>query len=121
MQRLSLNNLVHLLESNTTFVCSVLILYVLLEYFNHFKKSAYTIGTYPYVTSCNCSAGVVCTGLGIPPRLVKHVYGVFKAYTTRVGKGAFPTELDDVRYITCHVDHNGVHYIGNRRTSSKAR
>ncbi|XP_065883297.1 adenylosuccinate synthetase isozyme 2-like [Dysidea avara] len=55
----------------------------------------YDLGTYPYVTSCNCSAGVVCTGLGIPPRLVKHVYGVFKAYTTRVGKGAFPTELDN--------------------------
>jgi len=58
-----------------------------------------TIGTYPYVTSCNCSAGVVCTGLGIPPRLVRHVYGVFKAYTTRVGKGAFPTELDNVRLV----------------------
>ena len=58
-----------------------------------------TIGTYPYVTSCNCSAGVVCTGLGIPPSCVRNVYGVFKAYTTRVGKGAFPTELDNVSWI----------------------
>ena len=59
-----------------------------------------TIGTYPYVTSCNCSAGAVCTGLGIPPRCVRNVYGVFKAYTTRVGKGVFPTELDNVNLIT---------------------
>lgn len=50
-------------------------------------------GTYPYVTSSNCTAGCVCTGLGIPPRDVQRVYGVFKAYTTRVGEGAFPTEL----------------------------
>ena len=53
----------------------------------------------PYVTSCNCSAGVVCTGLGIPPSCVKNVYGVFKAYTTRVGKGAFLTELNNVSWI----------------------
>ncbi len=53
-------------------------------------------GTYPYVTSSNCTAGCVCTGLGIPPRHVNHVYGVFKAYTTRVGAGAFPTELKNV-------------------------
>ena len=55
-----------------------------------------TIGTYPYVTACNCSSGAVCTGLGIPPSSVRNVYGVFKAYTTRVGKGAFPTELNNV-------------------------
>ena len=53
-------------------------------------------GTYPYVTSSNCTAGCVCTGLGIPPRNVKTIYGVFKAYTTRVGAGAFPTELKNV-------------------------
>ncbi|XP_064404044.1 adenylosuccinate synthetase isozyme 1-like [Halichondria panicea] len=52
-------------------------------------------GTYPYVTSSNCTAGCVCTGLGIPPRNVNTVYGVFKAYTTRVGAGAFPTELNN--------------------------
>jgi len=50
-------------------------------------------GTYPYVTSSNCSIGGVCTGLGIPPKLVGEVYGVVKAYTTRVGDGPFPTEL----------------------------
>lgn len=49
-------------------------------------------GTYPYVTSSNCTIGVVCTGLGIPPCRIGDVYGVFKAYTTRVGDGAFPTE-----------------------------
>jgi len=50
-------------------------------------------GTYPYVTSSNCSIGGVCTGLGIPPRFVGDVFGVVKAYTTRVGDGPFPTEL----------------------------
>lgn len=53
-------------------------------------------GTYPYVTSSNCSIGGVCTGLGIPPFYIGEVYGVVKAYTTRVGVGAFPTELNDV-------------------------
>ena len=54
------------------------------------------LGTYPYVTSSNCTAGCVCVGLGVPPRDVGNVYGVFKAYTTRVGSGAFPTELKNV-------------------------
>ncbi|XP_064489951.1 adenylosuccinate synthetase-like [Ornithodoros turicata] len=49
-------------------------------------------GTYPFVTSSNCSVGGVCTGLGIPPRVIGGVYGVVKAYTTRVGDGPFPTE-----------------------------
>jgi adenylosuccinate synthase len=49
-------------------------------------------GTYPYVTSSNCSIGGVCTGLGLPPRVIGDVYGVVKAYTTRVGDGPFPTE-----------------------------
>ncbi len=48
------------------------------------------------MTSSNCTAGVVCTGLGISPHLVGDVYGVVKAYTTRVGVGPFPTELDNV-------------------------
>jgi len=52
-------------------------------------------GTYPYVTSSNCSVGGVCTGLGIPPLYIGDVYGVVKAYTTRVGVGPFPTELED--------------------------
>jgi len=49
-------------------------------------------GTYPYVTSSNCSVGGVCTGLGIPPQVIGTVYGIIKAYTTRVGDGPFPTE-----------------------------
>uniref|UniRef100_A0A3B4CTF0 Adenylosuccinate synthetase isozyme 1 n=1 Tax=Pygocentrus nattereri TaxID=42514 RepID=A0A3B4CTF0_PYGNA len=49
-------------------------------------------GTYPFVTSSNCTVGGVCTGLGIPPTNIGDVYGVSKAYTTRVGIGAFPTE-----------------------------
>lgn len=52
-------------------------------------------GTYPYVTSSNCSIGGVCTGLGLPPRFVGDIFGVVKAYTTRVGDGPFPTELKD--------------------------
>jgi len=52
-------------------------------------------GTYPYVTSSNCSIGGVCTGLGIPPKMVGDVFGVVKAYTTRVGDGPFPTELTE--------------------------
>ncbi|KAK8724593.1 hypothetical protein OTU49_011165, partial [Cherax quadricarinatus] len=52
-------------------------------------------GTYPYVTSSNCSIGGVCTGLGIAPQYIGEVYGVVKAYTTRVGVGPFPTELHD--------------------------
>ncbi|XP_041037145.1 adenylosuccinate synthetase isozyme 2 isoform X1 [Carcharodon carcharias] len=52
-------------------------------------------GTYPFVTSSNCTVGGVCTGLGIPPQNVGEVYGVMKAYTTRVGIGAFPTEQDN--------------------------
>ena len=51
-------------------------------------------GTYPYVTSSNPSTGGVCTGLGVPPQAISDVLGVAKAYTTRVGEGPFPTELD---------------------------
>lgn len=49
-------------------------------------------GTYPYVTSSNTGIGGVLTGLGIPPRTIDEIYGVVKAYTTRVGEGPFPTE-----------------------------
>ncbi|KAG9510401.1 Adenylosuccinate synthetase, partial [Fragariocoptes setiger] len=52
-------------------------------------------GTYPYVTSSNCSVGGVCTGLGLPPKSIGMIYGVVKAYCTRVGDGPFPTELHD--------------------------
>ena len=52
-------------------------------------------GTYPYVTSSNPTAGGILTGLGMNPRSVGTVLGIMKAYTTRVGEGPFPTELDD--------------------------
>ncbi|QSS97173.1 adenylosuccinate synthase [Psychroflexus sp. ALD_RP9] len=52
-------------------------------------------GTYPYVTSSNTTAAGACTGLGIAPSHIKSVFGIFKAYTTRVGSGPFPTELFD--------------------------
>jgi len=52
-------------------------------------------GTYPYVTSSNTVTAGVCTGLGIAPSRVGEVFGVFKAYTTRVGSGPFPSELND--------------------------
>jgi adenylosuccinate synthase len=50
-------------------------------------------GTYPYVTSSNPTAGGACTGLGIGPTQIDKVIGIIKAYTTRVGRGPFPTEL----------------------------
>lgn len=56
-------------------------------------------GTYPFVTSSNCTVGGVCTGLGVPPSHIGRVYGVVKAYTTRVGVGAFPTEQDNVSAV----------------------
>ncbi len=52
-------------------------------------------GTYPFVTSSNTTAAGACTGLGIAPNRIKEVFGIFKAYTTRVGSGPFPTELFD--------------------------
>ena len=79
------------------------------EYLNNALKSGKSIlaegaqgslldvdfGTYPFVTSSNTTAAGACTGLGIAPNKVKDVYGIFKAYTTRVGSGPFPTELFD--------------------------
>ena len=53
-------------------------------------------GTYPYVTSSNSTAGGACTGGGIGPSRISMVYGVVKAYTTRVGEGPFPTEFDSI-------------------------
>lgn len=52
-------------------------------------------GTYPYVTSSNTTAGGVSTGCGFGPRNLDYILGITKAYTTRVGSGPFPTELDD--------------------------
>ena len=52
-------------------------------------------GTYPYVTSSNCVAGAAAAGAGVGPQVLHYVLGITKAYTTRVGSGPFPTELDD--------------------------
>ncbi len=52
-------------------------------------------GTYPFVTSSSATAGGACTGSGIPPTRLDRVIGIVKAYTTRVGEGPFPTELND--------------------------
>ena len=79
------------------------------EYFNKAMKENKTIlaegaqgslldidfGTYPFVTSSNTTAAGACTGLGVAPNRIGEVYGIFKAYTTRVGSGPFPTELFD--------------------------
>jgi len=52
-------------------------------------------GTYPYVTSSNPTSGGACTGVGIPPTQISSIFGIVKAYTTRVGLGPFPTELTE--------------------------
>lgn len=52
-------------------------------------------GTYPYVTSSHPLSAGVCVGTGVGPRMISNIIGVAKAYTTRVGKGPFPTELND--------------------------
>ncbi|KAF9562747.1 AMPSase 1 [Agrocybe pediades] len=73
-------------------------------------------GTYPFVTSSSTAIGGVCTGLGIPPKLIGETIGVVKAYTTRVGGGPFPTEqLND---IGVHLQEVGREYgttTGRRR------
>ena len=62
-------------------------------------------GSYPFVTSSNTTTAGACIGLGISPRKISNVYGIFKAYCTRVGAGPFPTELfDDVGNT---IAHNG--------------
>ena len=52
-------------------------------------------GSYPFVTSSSTISAGACTGLGISPRMIGEVFGIFKAYCTRVGSGPFPTELND--------------------------
>jgi adenylosuccinate synthase len=53
-------------------------------------------GTYPFVTSSSATSGGATTGLGVPPTKIKHVLGISKAYTTRVGGGPFPTEMPEL-------------------------
>ncbi|MBD3815042.1 MAG: adenylosuccinate synthase [Halothiobacillus sp.] len=73
-------------------------------------------GTYPYVTSSNTTAGGACTGSGVGPLDLDYVLGITKAYTTRVGGGPFPTELDDA--IGNHLAVKG-HEVG--ATTGRAR
>lgn len=62
-------------------------------------------GTYPFVTSSNTTVGSVCTGLGVPPKQIDTVIGVVKAYTTRVGHGPFPTELqNEAQSLQDHIE-----------------
>lgn len=68
----------------------------------HGNRKCFSSGTYPFVTSSNCTVGGACTGLGIPPLNIGDVFGVSKAYTTRVGIGAFPTEQLNVR-ASCYL------------------
>lgn len=65
-------------------------------------------GTYPYVTSSNTTAGGVCNGTGIGPTMISNAVGIAKAYTTRVGKGPFPTELLDA--MGDHIREKGHEY-----------
>ena len=73
-------------------------------------------GTYPFVTSSNTTAAGACTGLGIAPNKIGDVFGIFKAYTTRVGSGPFPTELfDEVGETMGRVGHEFGATTGRRR------
>ncbi len=73
-------------------------------------------GTYPFVTSSNTTAAGACTGLGIAPNKIGNVFGIFKAYTTRVGSGPFPTELfDEVGETMGRVGHEFGATTGRRR------
>lgn len=73
-------------------------------------------GSYPFVTSSNTVCAGCCTGLGIAPRQVGEVYGIFKAYCTRVGAGPFPTELfDETGEQLCSLGHEFGSVTGRRR------
>ncbi|MEL6603569.1 MAG: adenylosuccinate synthase [Cyanobacteria bacterium J06614_10] len=73
-------------------------------------------GTYPYVTSSNPVAGGACIGSGVGPTAIDRVIGVAKAYTTRVGEGPFPTELDDeVGNMICEIGAEFGTTTGRRR------
>jgi adenylosuccinate synthase len=74
------------------------------------------VGTYPFVTSSNTTAGGAATGTGVGPRVFDHVLGIVKAYTTRVGAGPFPTELfDDYGEHLSRVGHEFGSVTGRRR------
>lgn len=73
-------------------------------------------GSYPFVTSSNTVCAGVCTGLGVAPNRIGEVYGIFKAYCTRVGSGPFPTELfDETGERLCSIGHEFGAVTGRRR------
>lgn len=73
-------------------------------------------GSYPFVTSSNTICAGACTGLGIAPNKIGEVYGIFKAYCTRVGSGPFPTELfDEVGDSLCEIGHEFGSVTGRKR------
>ncbi len=73
-------------------------------------------GSYPFVTSSNTICAGCCTGLGVSPRNIGEVYGIFKAYCTRVGSGPFPTELfDDTGDRLCELGHEFGSVTGRKR------
>ena len=73
-------------------------------------------GTYPFVTSSNTVCAGVCTGLGVAPSKIGDVYGIFKAYCTRVGSGPFPTELfDETGEVLCRLGHEFGAVTGRKR------
>ncbi len=73
-------------------------------------------GSYPFVTSSNTICAGACTGLGIAPNRIGEVYGIFKAYCTRVGMGPFPTELfDETGDKMCEIGHEFGSVTGRRR------
>ena len=73
-------------------------------------------GSYPFVTSSNTICAGACTGLGIAPRSIGDVFGIFKAYCTRVGSGPFPTELfDEVGDAMCTIGHEFGSVTGRKR------
>merc|ERR1712003_84341 len=67
-------------------------------------------GTYPYVTSSNPSIGSVLTGLGVSPSKLRGIYGTVKAYTTRVGAGPYPTEIDTSKGVGWHLSTVGAEF-----------
>lgn len=73
-------------------------------------------GSYPFVTSSNTVCAGACTGLGVAPRNIGEVYGIFKAYCTRVGAGPFPTELfDETGEKLCQLGHEFGSVTGRKR------
>jgi len=63
-----------------------------------------TSGTYPYVTSSHTIAGGICSGAGVGPTRIDHTLGVIKSYTTRVGQGPLPSEVDETDILLSHVE-----------------